>query len=153
MNQKLLLVILAVALIPAFFAFGRGITGMVVSDNAVAQQVAISAPIAPVAQQTHPFLSGVVLLYVLITIVVLAIATSYLITLYGTKPAKITPHKHLSNSLQNIKFAFKSKSIKSSDAKVVKKIQFAKISDERASQFIVGIVGLVGLVAILIMIL
>ena len=75
MNQKLLLVILAVALIPAFMSIERGITGMVTSDP-----VAMAQPIStPAVEQVHPFLSGIVLLYVLITIVVLAIATSYLI--------------------------------------------------------------------------
>jgi hypothetical protein len=141
MNQKLLLVILAVSLIPAFMSFGRGITGMAISDTA-----AVAEP----AAQSHPFLSGIVLIYVLITIVVLAIATSYLISIYSKKPSKISPHAHFSKSLENIKLAFKS-SFKS--AKVTKSIHFAKISDDKAAQYIVGVVALVGLVAILIMIL
>ena len=143
MNKKLLLIILAVSLIPAFMSFGRGITGMAISDvTTTAQPVAEQA-----VQQSHPFLSGLVLVYVIITIVVLAIATSYLITLYNTKPTNTTPHKHLSKSLSDIKTAFRQKH---TDAKIVKKIQFANISDERASQLIVGIVAVVGFIAILI---
>jgi uncharacterized BrkB/YihY/UPF0761 family membrane protein len=146
MNKNLYLAILAISLIPAFFAFGRGITGLAINDpTPIAQAVA-----QPALQQSHPFLSGVVLIYVLITIVVLAIATSYLITLYGRKPTNTSPHKHLSKSLGNIHTAFKSpfKGIQ-----FTKKLTFANISDEKASQYIVGIVAIVGFIAILIMIL
>jgi hypothetical protein len=142
MNQKLLLVILAVSLIPAVMSFGRGITGMSISGSTAIAQ--------PEAQQAHPFLSVLVLLYVLITIVVLAIATSYLITLYTKKPTHTSPHKHLSKSLENIKFAFKG--IRFAKTSHFAKKHLSNMSDDRISQYIVGIVALVGLIAILIIV-
>jgi hypothetical protein len=140
MNKNLMLVIIAVSLIPAFFNIGRGITGLAVNDSAV-QAVAAQPAIA---RAPGHFLSGAVLIYFLVTIVLLSIAVSYLIALYHnnqklTKVAKKNQVKHF----EKMKSTFKG----------FNGIKFAKISDDKASQYVVAVVAIVGLVAILIMLL
>jgi len=143
MNKNLILVILAISIIPALFSIGRGITGLAINDsnNTVAETIA-AQPAIP--QTPGHFLSGAVLIYFLVTIVLLSIAVSYLIALYHnnqklTKVAKKNPVKHF----EKIKSSFKG----------VSGFKFAKISEDKAAQYIVAVVAIVGLVAILIMIL
>ena len=136
MNKNLVLVILAVALIPAFFSIGRGISGMAVSDT-----ITVAQPVA----QGH-FLSGLVLIYFVVSIVILSIVASYLIALHnGNHKPKIVPKKapvkHFAKMHAHVKSAFTG----------LKGFQFAKIDDDKASQYIVAIVAIVGLIAILIM--
>jgi hypothetical protein len=135
MNKNIVLVILAVALIPAFFNIGRGITGLAVNDTSAVA----SAP------QGH-FLSGVVLIYFIASIVILSIVASYLIALHnGNHKPKVVPKKtsikHVASFHSHIKTAFAG----------IQGFRFAKIDDDRASQYIVAIVAIVGLIAILIM--
>jgi len=136
MNKNLLLAILAVALIPALLSIGEGITGMAINDtnNTIAQPVA--------RQASGHFLSGAILIYFIVSIVLLSIVISYLIALHNTnqKPKAVpkkTPVKHF----EKMKSAWSN----------AKGFEFAKIDDDKASKYIVAIVAVVGLVAIIIM--
>lgn len=139
MNKNLLLVILAVSLIPALFSIGRGITGMAINDtnNTVVQTAAVQ-------QTSGHFLSGAVLIYFIVSIVVLSIVASYLIALYhNNQKLQAVPKKNSAKHFEKMK----------STITGVKGFKFAKISDDKASQYIVAVVAVVGLVAILILLL
>jgi hypothetical protein len=135
MNKNLVLVILTVSLIPAFFSIGKGISGLAIGDTT-------TASIQPVAQQTSGhFLSGAMLVYFIVSLVLLSIVVSYLLALYHSdKKLQTVPKKKPIKHLEKFKSVFSN-------------IKFAKISYDKASQYIVAVVAIVGLVAILIMIL
>jgi hypothetical protein len=135
MNKNLVLLILAVSIIPALFSIGRGISGLAIGDTT-------TASIQPVAQETSGhFLSGVMLVYLVISVVILSIVVSYLIALYHSdKKLAVVPKKKPVKHMEKFKSIFSN-------------IKFAKIDEDKTGQYIVGVVAIVGLVAILIMIL
>jgi len=133
MNKNLVLLILAVSLVPSLFSIGRGISGLAIGDTT-------TASVQPIAQQGH-FLSGAMLIYFVISLVLLSIVVSYLVALYHSdKKLAVVPKK------KSVKHMEKFKSVLSN-------IKFANINDDKASQYIVAVVAIVGLVAILILLL
>jgi hypothetical protein len=135
MNKNLILAILVVSLIPAFFNIGRGISGLAIGDTT-------TASIQPIAEPSSGhFLSGAMLVYFIISLVVLSVVVSYLIALYhNDKKLPVVPKRNKAKHFEKTKSAFKG-------------IKFSEISDEKASQYIVAVVAIVGLVAILILLL
>jgi hypothetical protein len=133
MNKNLLLAIIAVTLIPAFFNIGKGITGMAVNDTTT-----------QVAQSSGHFASGAILVYFIVSVVLLSIVISYLIALHNAgQKLRTAPKKGRVKHFEKMKSTWSN----------VKGFQFSKIDDDKAAQYIVAIVAIVGLVAILIMIL
>jgi MFS family permease len=135
MNKNTLLAIMMISVIPAFFfSIGGGITGMAIADTNTSAQ--------PPTQMAGHFWSGAILVYLIITIVLLAIVAAYLIELYNSnQKLKRLPKKQQVKHMEKMKTHFKK----------LASIRFSNIDDEKSGKYIVMIVAIVALVAILIM--